>query len=151
MDILSLTTTQAIRAVLGVSQESDELNDAVFTDIGIEDELELSFSDWLPVPYTQIVSSGPATALQALRVCAKYAGALILLPSLQNAVSIRQSDGQNEFQRHPRDLTALKKSLEEALGRYKSVVLSEVDPVTVAPTSPTWFGKASPSFDPVTG
>jgi hypothetical protein len=41
MNLGTLTTTQAIRAVLGVSEDSDELPDQTFTDLEISDQIEL--------------------------------------------------------------------------------------------------------------
>lgn len=150
MDILNLTTTQAVRAVLGLSAEADELGDAVFSDVGIEDELELSLSSWLPVAYTTILVSGTSTQIQALRICAKYSAALIVLPSLMHAVALKQGDGQNEFQRNPQDIKQLQQSLEAALGKYQQMLLLSISPESVS-AYPTWVGRAVPAFDPVTG
>lgn len=150
MDILGLTTTEAVRAILGISDETGELDDAVFTSWEIEVELEVALGRWLPESYLNIVQAGVASNISLLSLCAKYQTALLLLPSLQIAVATRQSDGQNEFQRQAFDWEALRRNLEAALARYREALLESLTPTKTVAT-PTWIGRAAPSFDPVTG
>jgi len=49
LDILGLTTTEAIRAMIGIDEASRELPDQLFIDLEIEDALRLEFGSWLPV------------------------------------------------------------------------------------------------------
>lgn len=151
MDILSLTTTEAIRALLGVALETAELEDQVFDDLEISDGIELDLLSWLPAsqPIATILSSGSPVAKKALRACAKYIGALLFLPALVTATAKQQKDGQDEFQRQDRDWRLLREQLEAGLAKYKTQLLSEVSPGTA--TTVSWFGRARPDFDPVTG
>lgn len=149
MDILGLTTTEAIRATLGVSEDSLELPDEVFENHEIEDEIELNLVSWLPVDMTTILSGGDPLAIKRLRACAKYIGALLLLPSLTTSTASKQSDGQDEFQRQPRDLALMKENLEELLARYQTALVDSL--VTTPTTVFSIMGRSSPSYDPVTG
>jgi len=149
MDILGLTTTEAIRATLGVSEDSLELPDTVFENHEIEDEIELNLVSWLPVDMMAILSGSDQLAIKRLRACAKYIGALLLLPSLTTSTASKQSDGQDEFQRQPRDLALMKDNLEELLARYQTAL---VDSLVATPTTVfSIMGRSSPSYDPVTG
>ena len=147
MNLGTLTTTQAIRAVLGVSEDSDELPDQVFIDLEISDQIELLIEQWLPVTISSISLS--STTGKALRACAKYTGALILLPSLTTATAALLSDGQDQFRRQDRDLKALEEALRRNLEDMQKIVLDEL--VTDYESTPTFFGSAAPTFDPVTG
>ena len=158
MNLGTLTTTQAIRAVLGVSEDSDELPDQIFTDLEISDQIELLIEEWLPVTILSIIPDPvpPETEVvvttrvgKALKACAKYTGALILIPSLTTATASMLSDGQDQFKRQDRDLKALEEALRRALEDMKKVVLDEL--AEDYEYSPAFFGSAAPTFDPVTG
>lgn len=152
MDILGLTTTQAVRAVLGVSEDSLELEDVVFTAHEVEVELLLSVDVMLQpasTTYLTILASGDSSTLLPLRQWSKYFCALSMLPSLATATASKQSDGQNEFQRQTRDFEALRKDLVAQLAKYEDMLL---DLLGVADTAAfSIMGISSPTFDPVTG
>jgi hypothetical protein len=152
MDI-ALTTTQAIRAVLGVAEEGDELNDQVFIDFGIEDEIILNLDLWLQSEanstFAAVEGGTNDTAFSALTLCTKYLGALLILPSLATATAKKLSDGQDEFQRQDRDIPAIRHDLERQLQRYQAYVLNAL---SVTPTSTfTLMGRSSPATDPIRG
>lgn len=149
MDILGLTTSGAIRAVLGVGEEGGELDDQVFVAHELEGDILLELNGWLPQPLETLATSEDTMVLLALKACAKYTGALLLLPSLDTATASKQSDGQDEFQRQTRNLVRMKKDLEEILGRYRQQLLDLLDPPAV--TQFSLIGRSIPVFDPVTG
>ena len=152
MDLLGLTTSEAIRAALGVSDQADELPDEVFTNHEMEDELDLLLSQWLldaaSTTILSVQSSGNQTASLALRQCAKYMGALLMVPSLATSTASKLSDGQDEFQREKRDLQQLTRDLEKLLGKYQAMV---GDALGATAASFSIMGISSPPFDPVTG
>lgn len=149
MDLLSLTTTEAIRATLGISADTLELEDQVFEDLEIEDALEIKLNAWLPTPVATLLSSSTQAQMKLLKQAARYTGALLLVPQLLTLTASKQSDGQNEFQRQDRDVSQLKKELEGELTQYKNLLLTALSVTTVK--TATLFGRAAPDFDPITG
>jgi hypothetical protein len=153
MDVY-LTTSEAIRAVLGVSEDSQELPDSVFTDMELETEIELQMETWLlEVANTSVVnvlSTGSARARTAIPLCAKYLGALILLPSLLTATASKLSDGQDEFQRQDRDIDNLRRDLQAMLGKYQGIILEALE-ATASALPFQVIGRAIPNYDPITG
>ena len=61
MDLLSVTTTEAVRALIGIDEASQELPDQLFTDFEIEDALQLELGTWLPVPLSTVIAGGDGT------------------------------------------------------------------------------------------
>jgi len=149
MDLLSLTTTEAVRAVLGISADTLELEDQVFEDLEVEDALELEIGTWLTVSISSAMSSLSRAGQLALKGCAKYTAALLLTPQLLTMTASKQSDGQNEFQRQDRNIAEMKAEFLGKIEQYKLLVLDELE--TEVTVTPTFFGRASPVFDPVTG
>lgn len=149
MDLLSLTTTEAIRATLGISADTLELEDQIFDDLEIEEALEIELNVWLPTPVTTLISSATSDQLKLLKQVARYTGSLLLVPQLLTLTASKQSDGQNEFQRQDRDVLQLKRELEGKLTQYKNLLLTALSVTTVKTF--TLFGSAAPDFDPVTG
>lgn len=147
MNLGTLTTTQAIRAVLGVSEDSDELPDQIFTDLEISDQIELIIEQWLPISIASV--SLASKAGKALRSAAKYTGALILLPSLTTSTAALLSDGQDQFRRQDRDLKEMEKALRRNLDDMIEIILDEL--VTDYTNQPSFMGRSSPNFDPVLG
>ena len=153
MDILSLTTTQAVRAVLGIAEDTTELPvgelpDSAFTALGISDLLSLQLEGWLPISIAEATAL-TGSALSALKACALYNCALIMLPSLRHGAATKYSDGQNELQRQPRDFEALRADLEAELGQYRALFMASYGASVALGTS--FFGVARPVYDPVTG
>lgn len=151
---IHLTTSEAIRATLGISEDSQELPDEVFINASLADEVELLMETWLETQASTSVAVVLATATSSVRtaltLCSKYTGALLLVPSLLTTTASKLSDGQDEFQRQPRDIEKLEADLNELLTRYKNIVLDSLG--ATANASPFYImGKASPTFDPITG
>jgi hypothetical protein len=160
LDILSLTTSEAIRAALGISGDSDELIDQALTDLGIEDMLKLEFYGWLPQSIASIEDAADAEtdetqpaslAYLALRAAATYYCASIVAQPAEIAFAVKHSDGQNEFQRKPVDVDKLIARLRGSYADYREQVLSYLSAAPVTVPAPSWMtGSASPSYDPVT-
>jgi hypothetical protein len=130
LDILGLTTTEAIRAMIGIDEASRELPDQLFIDLEIEDALRLEFGSWLPV------------TLDAW--CA-----LEVLQAADISLAQRHSDGQNEFARQTYKVEDLLNRLNASYLRYRDLVLSNLGETVTAST--TWLaGVATPTYDPVT-
>lgn len=153
MDVY-LTTSEAIRAVLGVSGDSQELPDSVFTDHELEDEIELHLESWLDetanTDVSTVMASGPARARTALPLCAKYLGALLLLPSLTTATASKLSDGQDEFTRQDRDIRKMQEDLQAMLHKYQGLILDALEATATALPFQI-IGRAAPNYDPITG
>lgn len=153
MDVY-LTTSEAIRAVLGVSEDSQELPDSVFEDMELDIEIELQMETWLlemaNTSISAVLASGPARARTAIPLCAKYLGALIMLPSLLTYTASKQSDGQDEFQRQDRDLEQLREDLLALLSKYQAIILEALE-ATASALPFQVIGRAIPNYDPITG
>lgn len=153
MDVY-LTTSEAIRAVLGVSNDSQELPDEVFTDHDLEVEIELHLESWLEeaanTDVTTVLSSAPARARTALTLCAKYIGALLLIPSLLTSTAGKLSDGQDEFIRQPRDIEKMQEDLQALLHKYQGIILDALEAERLALPFQI-IGRAIPNYDPITG
>ena len=153
MDVY-LTTSEAIRAVLGVSNDSQELPDSVFTDHELEVEIELHLESWLSeaanTDVTTVLSTGAARARTAIPLCAKYIGALLLLPSLTTATASKLSDGQDEFTRQDRDIRKMQEDLQAMLHKYQGLILDALDATATALPFQV-IGRAIPNYDPILG
>ena len=153
MDIY-LTTSEAIRAALGVSNDSQELPDSVFVDADLELEIESDMAAWLlaevGADIDVVLSLATDTLRTSFSLCAKYFGALLLLPSLTTATASKLSDGQDEFQRQDRDIAELRADLQAQLYKHQRRIL---DALSVTPPSQTFgiMGVSSPASDPITG
>lgn len=153
MDIY-LTTSEAIRATLGVSNDSQELPDSVFVDADLELEIESDMAAWLlseaGADIEAVLSSASDKLRTSFSLCAKYIGALLLLPSLTTATASKLSDGQDEFQRQDRDIDKLRADLQAQLYKHQRRIL---DTLAVAASSKTFgiMGVSAPAFDPITG
>ena len=155
MDILGLTTTEAIRAMIGIDEASRELPDQLFIDLEIEDALRLEFGSWLPVTLDELLAgadgSGSAADLAYLasRHAARAWCALEVLQAADISLAQRHSDGQNEFARQTYKVEDLLNRLNASYLRYRDLVLSNLGETVTAST--TWLaGVATPTYDPVT-
>ena len=160
ISILQLTTSDAVRALLGISEA--ELQDTVITAAAVEDELRLDLGTWLPtdVVLETVIQEGLAAdewsdeqktylrlAAYAKAFCAHY-----FVANQDNWRLIRLTDGQVDEQRKSSvDLEALARYLQGLMGSHKTAFLALVAPATTTPVSMTVMGKARPTYDPVTG
>lgn len=154
MILLSITTTEAIRAVLGISATTEELPDSMFVESEFETELQVTLEQWLPETISTIcagaaaATTGYAEKLSLLKLCAQYEGALIVLSSAPLGFAQQLSDGQNEFHRDKKALAKLEELLRAKAGTFRTILAAtygETDP-----ESADLFGSASPNYDPVT-
>ena len=155
MDILGLTTSAAVRAFIGIDEDSRELPDQVFIDLEIEDALRVEFSSWLPVTLSALLAGGDGSgsdadlAYTAARQAARAWCAMEVLHVAEIAIATKHSDGQNEFVRQTPKVADILSRLQASYDRYRNVVLARLDNTTAASTS--WLaGYASPNYDPVT-
>jgi len=153
-----VTNTDAIRAVIGVGEDANELPDSYFLARKMEGALRLELSTWLPETLEYLQESA-STALEgdtevlvwdAVQQAAGYWCAWQVCRTAPIALFQRLSDGQNQVQRTQFNLEEL---LEQLRGGYLENRDRVLDLSNVAPTANTaWmFGIASPTFDPVTG
>lgn len=148
------TTTEQIRAALGVSQR--DIEDASMLDLDLETliliEMDKVYSD-----HAAAVAAGAApSATDAEKKLAKtiklfcaYQGAVFLLPGLQHLVAQKVSDGDAEMQRFMKD--DLEKTKDQITG-MRDYLRAQLNPTTYgtagALVSP--LVSAVPDYDPVT-
>lgn len=155
MDILGLTTSEAVRAFIGIDEPSGELPDQLFVDLEIEDALKLEFGTWLPTTLTALLagadgSGSPADlAYTAARHAARAWCAMELLQAAEISLATKHSDGQNEFARQAYKVGDLLQRFAGVYGKYRDLVLTYLGYTVVASTS--WMvNRAIPDYDPVT-
>lgn len=161
ISIAQLTTSDAVRGLLGVSEA--ELPDEIITAAAVDEELLLDLSTWLPndVVLVDIIVAGSAAAegtedwatLARLSAYAKAFGAHFFVLSQENWRLTRLGDGQIAEQRKDAvDLEALAKALQGLMGRHRAAFLELVTPEAVPSSARvTLAGASKPSYDPVTG
>jgi hypothetical protein len=155
MNILGLTTTAAVRALIGIDEASGELPDSLFTDHEISDGLRLELATWLPVSLATVIAGGDGTgddgdlAYISLRQAAKAWCAVTLLQAGEISLAQRHEDGQNKFARQTFDMQAVLERLGGLYARYRELCLLYLGQTVVASTS--WLvGSSVPAYDPVT-
>jgi hypothetical protein len=155
VDILGLTTTEAVRAFIGIDEAAKELPDQLFYDLEIEDALRLEFSRWLPITIETLValgersSDGVNLAYLAARQAARAWCAMEVLQAAEISIASKHSDGQNEFVRQTYKVADLLLRLSAVYNRYRDLVLEELDQPST--TAPSWMvSRAIPDYDPVT-
>ena len=158
MNILDLTTSEAIRAALGISSASGELIDQTMTDLGVVNLLKLELYSWLPQSIDAIADAAEAEtdetapaslAYLALKAASTYFCAALLLESGEISFAIKHSDGQNEFQRQDKDVQQILERLRGRYADYRQQALTYLESPLVAATG--WMiGRSVPGYDPVT-
>ena len=159
MNILTLTTSEAVRAALGISDESGELPDQALIDLGIADLLRLDLAEWLPKPILEIENEAAAEpdetaraslAYFALKAAATYFCASLILESGELSFVERYEDGQNKMKRQAFDQD---KFLSKITGRYlyyRQQALTYLESPAETFSSSWMVGRSVPSYDPVT-
>jgi hypothetical protein len=158
MDILNLTTTQAVRAAVGISGESGELEDQVFVDLDVPSLLRLELSSWIPAPVSEIEAAAfsaadetepEALAYAALRAASTYYCAILVMESAEISFAERHEDGQNKLKRQAHDTQEILTRLRVRYAGFQQQVLDYLEAPTTASTS--WMiGRSVPAYDPVT-
>lgn len=155
MDLLGLTTSEAVRAFIGIDEASGELPDQLFVDLEIEDALKLEFGTWLPVTLSVLLAGGDGSgsaadlAYTAARHAARAWCAMEVLQSAEISIAAKHSDGQNEFSRQAYKVPELLQRFAAVYGRYRDLALTNLGQ-TVSASASWMVSLASPDYDPVT-
>lgn len=159
MDILTLTTSAAIRAAIGVSEKSGELEDQVLTDLSMPDLLLLELSSWLPVSIDDVEAgydgatdetAKAALAWLALKAASTYYCATVVLESGEISFAERYEDGQNKVKRQSTDYQALLDRLAGKYAYYRQQVLTYLETPAEVYANNWMIGSSIPTYDPVT-
>lgn len=159
MNILTLTSSDAVRAVLGLTEVSGELEDQTLIDLGISNLLLLELSSWLPVSI-QAIEDAAASAVDetaranlaylALKAASAYYCGSVLLDSGELSFAERYEDGQNKMKRQAHDVQAL---LDRVYGKYlyyRQQVLTYLETPAEVYSANWMVGRSAPNYDPVT-
>lgn len=157
IDILQITTTDAVRGVLG-ADGLEELTDAQLISINLPFELEVDLDEWLePLKaVADIISEGtaPGATLEqkmtyrTLQLYGKYFCAYRVANSAEYTLLEVLNDGQSEVRRTKRDLPAFLARLAGLAGGYKAKLIEGAG--GEVSTTPSFFSRVAPSLDPVT-
>ena len=155
MDLLSVTTTEAVRAMIGIDEASQELPDQLFTDFEIEDALQLELGTWLPVSLSTVLTGGDGSGSSAdlvylaLRNASKAWCAWQVLQAGEISIAQKHEDGQNAVSRQTFKLEELLLRLGGLYSKYRALCLLYLGQTVTSSTS--WLaGISSPAYDPVT-
>lgn len=156
-DILKLTTTDAVRATLGATE--DEMEDSFLSEFRLEEviELEVLNTECITETIDEIIANGRPTSASAtarkrylsLSEFARYFCAYTVAQSGQLSMFSKISDGQNELQRATPDVQKVSERLLAEANRHRAN-LCDTYSTSTSDTSGL-FGKASPDYDPVIG
>lgn len=155
LPILNFSTTDSVRAVLGISEK--DMSDLQLTDRNLELELRLDLSSWVSnaASLAEAVNAGTATQaeldiLDSVGLYATYFCAKLVIPSLQMGAAHSISDGKNSMDRFASiNWDQLYDRITERAAFYKKLVLNLNTPTTAAAYKP--FSLVASSYDPVTG
>jgi hypothetical protein len=155
----TLATYDQIRTATGVSVK--ELSNDELDNSGIEFDVELEVSTWLPssASLTQIYDDGsdPAATQQqkcqmyAMAAYCKYAAAYFLMQTGVMKFAKKLSDSNNAIERDSRDDEKLLKVLAAQMQKYKNKFLELYNEPADEFDTAIFMGSVSPNFDPVTG
>ena len=160
ISVTSATSSDAIRAVLGVDPSSGELPDTYFTDRGMAAELRLELDSWLPATLLALQAAAIAAGSEsreertwhAVKQAAAYWCASRVAATGHLAFFQALEDGQNTVSRPALKIADLAASLLSSYQSYRGMALSYYSGTTAATYSPSWmFGTSKPTFDPITG
>jgi hypothetical protein len=154
------TNTDAIRATIGVSEASKEIQDQYLVDRRIEGALRVELSSWLPATLEELEDAADAAdegdqailVWDAIQQAATYWCAYEVMKMAPIALFQKIGDGQNEIQRPELKHKELLDLLSSSYMRYRDLALGIYNAETATVARPTWLsGKSVPTFDPVTG
>lgn len=154
-----VTTTQAIRAVIGISEESGELPDQYFVDRRMGSALLLELVEWLPSSLSVMQAAADAAvdeyhddalawgAIQQASAC--WCGREIM-KSGDLAFFSQSKDNDNMVVRSKFDQDKQVAHLDAQYSRYRSLALKFLGiDAPVTSTTSGLFGAAKPDYDPV--
>lgn len=152
IDILGLTSTAEVRAVLAISVA--EASDQLLIDFSLENELKLDLLDWRD-DYKTIISDGAdgtPTATQQrnlllLKKFAKYFCVHKIIVAGEVFVAQMVSDGNSQFKRYAADWELIRGRIAAEASAAKADLIEAVDSTT--PSTHTIMGKSTPEYDPV--
>lgn len=158
VDILTVTTSEAIRATLGVSELAQELPDSYFASRNMAAALRLELSTWLPATLEELEDAADAAdegddailVWDAVQLASTYWCAWEVAKTAPIAFFQKLGDGQSEVTRPTWDQTELLDLLARGYASYRAKALEFY--TGTATTTATWLaGVSRPTFDPVTG
>jgi hypothetical protein len=146
------TDTSAVRAAVGI--KDTEVPDSMITDQQMERQLKTALYGWLPT-YEALYDAGNAGTATAdekyikdllISYCLFYCCVRVIEMSL----ALRQSvgDGKSQVARFVTDMKALRDMYKDRLNEVQALI---DDLVTPSEGGVSYFGKATPDYDPVTG
>ncbi len=148
MDYLGLTTTEQIRAILGLAE--DDLYDEDIDARGYLDDLAEALEAKLPDYEAIIVDPDKARTVRKLRIYAKYQCAAWLAIVAQNFILKKDTDGSNELGRSDKEgyawmAPALQLKADEAMA-------AALEAEGVEPVQPSYnlLTRVVPTRDPIT-
>jgi hypothetical protein len=156
IQILNLTNSDAVRAALGISEDSKELEDYVLQELRLDRLLKIELSTWLPTykeiaedPLAEVEDTTEELRLFLLQGYATYWCAYTMMMTGEVSFALRHEDGQNKMIRQTYDVEELLNRLLTRALQYKSQLLSLISPSPAALVN--WFiGSAQPNYDPIT-
>jgi hypothetical protein len=159
MDLFTtLVTYNHIRSAAGVSEQ--ELTDTEVDNSGLETDLELEVSEWLPssTSLTQIYDDGvtlAATEQQKLQMYAmsaylKYTAAYLLFLTGVIRFSKKISDSANLMERNQWMDEKVLRKLQAQADKYKNKFLDLFDQPADEFDTAIFMGSVPPDYDPVT-
>lgn len=157
IDILQITTTDAVRGVLG-ADGLGELTDQALISINLPFEMQVDLDEWLePLKaVSEIIAEGTAagataeqvTAYRTLQLYGKYFCTYRVAVSTEYTLLEVLNDGQTESRRPKRDLEAFLARLLGLAGKYKAMLVEDFGGAVSGPA--VFFSAVSPAADPVT-
>lgn len=148
IDIMGLTTSQQVRAVMGV--DPTDLSDVMFESMSLEDDLAEELYTWLP-EWDVVLGAGTDRQQRLLRLYAKYKVGAFAAAAAQNFLIVKKSDGANVGELADMDLdtfNAMTNNLNGRAYKYQVDLLEDLAGLEVAVTYPLLFGVAVPDRDP---
>lgn len=141
------TDTDAIRAVLGITEE--DLEDAQLIARNLDKELNIDLLSWLPT-VEDLVSIGTDLQVDSIKLYSNYYCAALVAQSLRLAATQQTSDGQNSLDRYSViDWKEIIQEMRERASFYRSYLITSLAETVISTFKP--FASVGLATDPVTG
>ena len=160
IDILTVTTSDAVRATLGVSDLAQEMPDGYFASRNIASALRLELSSWLPATLEELEDAADAAdegddailVWDAVQLASTYWCAWEVAKTAPIALFQKMGDVQNEIQRPVWKQEELLAVLANGYALYRDKALEVYTDATPTTATASWLaGVSRPTTDPVTG